>query len=165
MLLYLMRHGIAIDREDPECPPDPERFLTKKGIAKTRGVALGLRALGIKPEAMLTSPFVRAVQTAEITAAALGFSRERIRKTEALMFGRKPAELFRELARVRGKEVICFGHAPHLDEVIAFALGGRAPVTALKKAGVACLELESISSPRGLLLWLHTPRSLRMLGE
>ena len=165
MLLYLMRHGIAIDREDPECPPDPERFLTKKGIEKSRAAALGLRALGIKPDAMLTSPLVRAVQTAEITAAALGFSRERIRKTDALIFGHKPVELFRELAHVRGKEVMCFGHAPHLDEVIAFALGCRSSVTALKKAGVACLELESISSPRGSLLWLHTPRSLRVLGE
>ena len=165
MLLYLMRHGIAIDREDPECPPDAERFLTKKGIEKTRAVALGLRVLGIKPDAMLTSPLIRAVQTAEITAAALGFSRERIRKTDALIFGHKPAELFRELAHVRGKEVMCFGHAPHLDEVIAFALGCRAPITALKKAGVGCLELESVAAPRGSLLWLHTPRSLRILGE
>jgi phosphohistidine phosphatase len=165
MLLYLMRHGIAIDREDPECPPDPERFLTKKGIEKTRAVALGLRALGLKPDAMLTSPFVRAVQTAEITAAALGSAKDRIRHTEALIFGHKPAELFRELARVRGKEVMCFGHAPHLDEVIAFALGCRSPITSLKKAGVACLELESSAAPRGTLLWLHTPRSLRILGE
>ena len=165
MLLYLMRHGIAIDREDPKCPPDPERFLTKKGMEKTRAVAQGLRALGIKPDVMLTSPFVRAVQTAEVTAAALGFARDRIRRTEALIFGHKPAELFRELAKVRGKEIMCFGHAPHLDEVIAFALGCRAPITSLKKAGVACLELESLSGPRGALLWVHTPRSLRILGE
>lgn len=165
MLLYLMRHGIAIDREDPKCPPDPERFLTKKGMEKTRAVAQGLRALGIQPEAMLSSPFVRAVQTAEITAAALGFARDKIRQTEALIFGRKPAELFRDLARVRAREVICFGHAPHLDEVIAFALGCRSPVTSLKKAGVACLELKAVAPPRGSLLWVHTPRSLRILGE
>lgn len=165
MLLYLMRHGIAIDREDPNCPPDPERFLTKKGMEKTRAVAQGLRALGIKPDVMLASPFVRAVQTAEVTAAALGFARDRIRRTETLIFGHKPAELFRELAKVRGKEIMCFGHAPHLDEVIAFALGCRAPITSLKKAGVACLELEATSAPRGALLWLHTPRSLRILGE
>jgi phosphohistidine phosphatase len=165
MLLYLMRHGIAIDREDPKCPSDPERYLTKKGMAKTRAVAQGLRALGVKPDAMLTSPYVRAVQTAEIAAAALGFARDRIRRNEALIFGHKPAELFRELAKVRGKAVMCFGHAPHLDEVIAFALGSRTPLTSLKKAGVACLEMESLSSPRGVLVWVHTPRSLRILGE
>ncbi|HEV8383609.1 MAG TPA: phosphohistidine phosphatase SixA [Candidatus Acidoferrales bacterium] len=165
MILYLMRHGIAIDREDPKCPPDPERYLTKKGMEKTRAAAQGLRALGIKPDAMLTSPYVRAVQTAEIAAASLGFARDRIRRTETLIFGHKPAELFRELPKARAKEVMCFGHAPHLDEVIAFALGSRTLLTALKKAGVACLELESLSTPKGVLVWVHTPRSLRILGE
>ena len=165
MLLYLMRHGIAIDSEDPKCPADAERYLTRKGMEKTRAVALGLRAMGIQPEAMLTSPFVRAVQTAEITAAAFAFGRDKIRQTEALCFGRKPAELFRELSRMRAKEVICFGHAPHLDEVIAYALGSRANLTSLKKAGVACLELKSMAPPKGSLVWLCTPRTLRGLGE
>ncbi len=165
MLLYLMRHGIAINREDPKCPADAERRLTKKGMEKTREVALGLRALGLHPEAMLTSPFVRAVQTAEVAAAALGFARDKIRPTDSLIFGHKPVELFRELARVRAKEVMCFGHAPHLDEVIAFALGCRGMVTSLKKAGVACLELKAMAPPQGSLLWLCTPRTLRALGE
>lgn len=165
MLLYLMRHGIAIDREDPKCPADVERFLTKEGMEKTREVARGLRTLGIHPEAMLSSPFVRAVQTAEITAAAFGFARDKIRQTESLIFGRKPVEFFRELAKLRAKEVMCFGHAPHLDEVIAFALGCRGTVTSLKKAGVACLELKAMAPPQGALLWLCTPRTLRALGE
>ena len=165
MLLYLMRHGIAIDHTDPDCPADEERFLTKKGIEKTRAIALGLRTLGILPEAMLSSPYVRAVQTAEITAAAFGFARDKIRKTDALIFGHKPAELFRETAKMRANEIICFGHAPHLDEVIALALGCRGTVTSLKKAGVACLEMKSMAPPRGVLLWLCTPRILRVLGE
>ena len=66
MRLYLMRHGIAIDREDPDCPSDPERYLTPKGIQRTRAAARGLRALRVKPTALLTSPFVRAVQTGEV---------------------------------------------------------------------------------------------------
>jgi len=165
MMLYLMRHGVAINRQDPNCPPDAERPLTKKGMAKTRAVAVGLRELGILPEAMLTSPLLRAAQTAEITAEVLGFSPARIRRTDALIFGKKPAELFGELAKMRAKEVMCFGHAPHLDEVIAFALGSDSPFTALKKAGVACLELETVSPPHGLLVWIHTPKSLRLLAE
>jgi phosphohistidine phosphatase len=165
MLLYLMRHGIAIEHADPECPADPERFLTKKGIEKTRAVALGLRAMGIQPNAMLSSPYVRAAQTAEIAAAALGYPRDKVRMTEVLIFGHKPAELFRELAKIRANEVFCVGHAPHLDEVIAAVLGCRGTVTSLKKAGVACLELKSAATPRGSLLWLCTPRTLRVLGE
>jgi phosphohistidine phosphatase SixA len=41
MILYLVRHGIAIDREDPDCPPETERYLTRDGIKKTREVAKG----------------------------------------------------------------------------------------------------------------------------
>ncbi len=78
MRLYLMRHGIAIDREDPDCPPDPERYLTPKGIQRTRAAARGLRALRVKPTALLTSPFVRAVQTGEIVCEVLGLDSKQL---------------------------------------------------------------------------------------
>ncbi len=71
MLLYLMRHGIAIDREDPDCPPEEERYLTSKGIARTRSAAKGLSAMNVKPTQLLTSPYVRAVQTGEIVCEVL----------------------------------------------------------------------------------------------
>src|SRR5581483_8354066 len=83
MRLYLMRHGIAIDREDPDCPPDPERFLTPKGIQRTRAAARGLRALRVKPAALLTSPYVRAVQTGEIVCEVLGLDAKQLRTTDA----------------------------------------------------------------------------------
>ncbi len=47
MQLYIVRHGIAIDREDPKCPPDPERYLTEEGVEKTKQVAKGVAALGV----------------------------------------------------------------------------------------------------------------------
>ena len=165
MRLYLMRHGIAIDREEPNCPPEPERFLTPEGVQKTREVARGLRALGVDAEVFLTSPFVRAVQTAEIVAEALGFPRDKIQHTGTLKYPMKQAEFFHELARLRAAEVICFGHAPALDESIAYALGARTAITALKKAGVACLEMESLAPTRGALLWLCTPKALRRIEE
>ena len=149
MRLYLVRHGLAVDRLDPKCPNDFKRYLTPEGIKKTRGAMRGLKAMGVQPDAMLTSPYLRAVETAEIAADALGFPADKIHSTESLQPGAAPSELFKELAKLRADEVMCFGHAPHLDEVIAFALGCRAPITALKKAGVACLELESISSQIG----------------
>ena len=65
MLLYLVRHGIAMDREDPNCPPDTERALTPRGMKRTHAAALGLLALKVKPDAALTSPgWLRAAQTA-----------------------------------------------------------------------------------------------------
>ena len=71
MILYIVRHGIAVDRSDPNSPPDPERPLTARGIKKTRLAALGLAKFDIKPDPFITSPLIRAVQTAEIFAEAL----------------------------------------------------------------------------------------------
>ncbi|PYU14179.1 MAG: phosphohistidine phosphatase SixA, partial [Acidobacteria bacterium] len=76
MELYIVRHGIAIDREDPQCPPDPERYLTEEGVEKTKGVAKGVAALGVAADLFFTSPYVRASQTAEIFADVLDYSRQ-----------------------------------------------------------------------------------------
>jgi len=62
MILYLVRHGIAVDREDPQAPSEPERPLTAKGVQKTRAAALGLQSLHVKPDVLITSPYVRAAQ-------------------------------------------------------------------------------------------------------
>jgi phosphohistidine phosphatase len=164
MRLYLMRHGIAIDREDPDCPPDPERYLTPKGIQRTRGAARGLRALRVKPVALLTSPYVRAVQTGEVVCEILGLDPKQLRTTDALKPEAKPAKLAEELGRLGG-EVMCFGHAPHLDEFIAHALKATAPFTALKKSGVACLDIDSLAPLRAMLFWVLTSRVLRRLGD
>jgi phosphohistidine phosphatase len=164
MRLYLMRHGIAIDREDPDCPADPERYLTPKGIQRTRTAARGLRALRVKPTALLTSPFVRAVQTGEVVCEVLGLDSKQLRTTEALRPEVKPARLAEELTRLTG-EVICFGHAPQIDEFIAHALKATAPFTALKKSGVACLDIDSLAPLRATLFWVLTSRILRRLGD
>jgi phosphohistidine phosphatase len=164
MRLYLMRHGIAIDREDPDCPPDPDRYLTPKGIQRTRAAARGLRALRVKPVALLTSPYVRAVQTGEVVCEVLGLDPKQLRTTDALKPEAKPARLAEELGRLGG-EVICFGHAPQVDEFIAHALKATAPFTALKKSGVACVDIDSLSPLRATLFWVLTSRILRRLGE
>src|SRR5256885_16269061 len=85
MQLYVVRHGIAIDREDPKSPPDPERYLTEEGIEKTKGIAKAVAALHISPDALISSPYVRVRQTAEIFAAALDYSKQKIRQPAALL--------------------------------------------------------------------------------
>jgi len=166
MQLFVVRHGIAIDREDPKCPPDPERYLTEEGVEKTKQVAKGVAALGISADLMLTSPYVRAEQTAEIFASALGYAKPRIRRTDLLLPGAEPSLLFRELAKEKqASSVFLFGHAPHLDDVIATALGSKKHVTALKKAGVAFLELKRLTPPIGELIWLAIPKLLRKAGK
>lgn len=166
MQLYIVRHGIAIDREDPKCPPDPERYLTEEGVEKTKGVAKGVAALGVTADLFFTSPYVRAVQTAEIFAESLDYSRQKIRRSELLLPGAESTLLFRELAREKqASTIFLFGHAPQLDDVIATALGSKKHLTSLKKAGVALIELKRISPPIGGLAWLATPKMLRRAGK
>lgn len=165
MNLYVVRHGIAIPPEDPACPPDPERWLTPKGVERTREMAQGLRALDVRPEVFLTSPYVRAVQTAEVVADVMGFGKGVLRETDTLLPGAHPQDLFKLLRRLDAPSVMCFGHAPHVDEVVGHALGVAHPVSELKKAGVAAIALEAFLPPRGTLMWLLTPKTLRLLGK
>lgn len=162
MRLYIVRHGISVDREDPKCPPDAERYLTEKGVAKTTEVARGLAKLGAGADAMFSSPYLRAVQTAEIFCEVLKFPAGRLRRTDALLPMASPGQLFRELAKLKAENVMCFGHGPNVDAVVAYALGSQKHLTEMKKAGVACLEMASVGTPpRGKLLWLATPKMLR----
>jgi phosphohistidine phosphatase len=166
MQLYVVRHGIAVDREDPKCPPDPERYLTEEGVEKTREVARGVAALGATPDLFLSSPYVRAMQTAEIFAAVFEYAKQKIRSSDLLLPGAEPTLFFRELARDKqSASVFCFGHAPHLDDLIATALDSKHHLTSLKKAGVALVGLRRVSPPSGQLVWLAAPKLLRRAGK
>src|SRR5260370_18156067 len=107
MQIYIVRHGIAIDREDPKCPPDPERYLTEEGVEKTKQVAKGVAALGITGDLFLTSPYVRAAQTAEVFANALDYAKQKIRRPDLLLPGPGPTRLFRALARDKHESTWC----------------------------------------------------------
>ena len=165
MHLYLIRHGIAVDREDPNCPPDTERPLTPKGMKRSHAAALGLRALGIKPDAVLTSPWLRAAQTAEIFCETIGYPTKKIISTDALKGTSATPDLLRELQSLRADVVFCFGHEPHLHQVIGYVLHTHAKITELKKAGIAVLDLERFAPPQGRLLALYPPSTLRLLAK
>ncbi|MCC7072994.1 MAG: phosphohistidine phosphatase SixA [Deltaproteobacteria bacterium] len=167
MRVILLRHGIAHDRADPDCPADPERELTPDGERKTRKVAKGLVALGCAPTRILTSPYRRARETAALAADAFGLDKAKLTLTEALLPEAAPHALYQQLYAFHNsdEEVLCAGHAPNLDKVIALALTGeRAPVTALKKAGAALLAVDDLPRTRGTLVWLMPPKVLADLG-
>ena len=166
MELYIVRHGIAIDREDPKSPPDPDRFLTEEGIDKSKQVAKGVAALGIEPDLLVTSPYIRALQTAELFAAALDYPKQKIRRSDLLLPGTEATLFYKELAKDKDSAIVmAFGHAPQLDDLIATALGSKHHLTSLKKSGIAALELKCISPPSGELLWLATPKLLRKIAK
>jgi phosphohistidine phosphatase len=165
MRLYLIRHGIAIDRDDPDCPDEADRFLTEKGAARMLEAARGIHRLDLRPDSLLTSPFTRARQTAGIVAGELGILEREWIATASLLPGAHPRELYVELRRLRAGAAIAFGHAPNVDEVIAYALGNAAAATALKKGAMAVLELGELRAGEGLLLALYPPKALRLIGS
>ena len=153
MRVILLRHGIAWDRADPACPADPERPLTDDGQKKTRKVARGLARVGVRPVRVLTSPYVRARQTATIATEELGVAAERIVVTDALLPEAAPYAIFHALhafAHVDA-EILCVGHAPHLDRALALSI-------------TALLEVDDLPRPHGELVWLMPPKVLAELG-
>ena len=162
MQLYIVRHGIAIDREDPKCPSEAERYLTEEGIDRTKRVAKGIAALGITADLFISSPYERAMQTAAIFASELDYPRQKIRRTDSLLPGAEPGAFLRELAREKSvSSVFCFGHAPHVDGLVAAAVGAPRHITSMRKAGVAFIELKRLAPPNGQLIWLVSPKLIR----
>jgi phosphohistidine phosphatase SixA len=167
MFLHLVRHGIAIDRAEPSSPSEAERFLTTQGIVRTEKAAKGLRRLGAVIQAAWTSPYVRAVETADIFARTMKFPSDEIHQTNALLPESPPQMLFDELMPVLAgvEHIFCFGHSPNMDLLIMMALGSGQLVTGLKKSGVAVLEFSEFAPGRGQLYALYPAKTLRAVAD
>ncbi|MBK8913081.1 MAG: phosphohistidine phosphatase SixA [Phycisphaerales bacterium] len=168
MRLYIMRHGIAADPDPAGLGSDAERELTPAGRRKTRRAARGLARVVSRMDHILTSPLRRAVQTAELAAAAFGVPPERVRRSATLEPGAAFADLFRELADYPADSAILLvGHEPHLSGLISFLLSGDADAVdvCMKKCTVAALDVGSIPPKQpASLRFLLQPRQLRELG-
>ncbi len=162
--IHLLRHGIAIDRADPRCPPDPKRPLTDKGIARTTAAVKGMRRLGIEPDMILTSPYLRARQTADIVRDIL-VPEVPMKRVSALVPEGDPAQMLSAIVATGSKAPICVGHAPSLDELAAHVGGSGGPVIKLKKAGLCTLLVETPRAGGGRLYALLPPAMLRALSD
>lgn len=161
-LVYLVRHGLA-EARGPSYPDDAKRPLTQEGRDRLHEVGRGLVALGVTVEAVLTSPFVRARQTAEILAAAWPKAPV-VTDLGSLAVGGAIADVCAALAtRGASHDVALVGHMPGLGDLASELLGTAQPID-FKKGAVLCLQLERTPS-RGAatLRWLATPRMLRRI--
>jgi phosphohistidine phosphatase len=163
MHLILFRHGLAQDKNDPDCPADAERRLTSKGIARTKKAARGLLRLGVAPDVVVSSPYLRARETAEIAIDELGLELDLV-ESEALLPEASPEDLVRFVGRQKVDVVLCAGHAPHLDLVVARLLGAEGAVTALDKAGAVSLDVPR-GGKRGRIEWLLDCGQLRRVKK
>ncbi|MBZ5499242.1 MAG: phosphohistidine phosphatase SixA [Acidobacteriia bacterium] len=163
MILYIVRHAIAVQGTGVA---DADRELTREGIEKMKKAAAGLRAAEAIPEVVLSSPLVRARQTAEILIEAFA-GKPSLKLVPALAPSGNRPELYREIRRHEGAgAVMLVGHQPSLGETAGeIAWGPSGCALDLKKGGACALEIEKLTQePRGTLLWLMPPAILRKLA-
>jgi len=168
MNLYLLRHGIAVAGDEPGIETDSDRPLTPKGIKRMRKEAKGIRRLGIAFDAILTSPLVRARQTADIVAEILGMESQ-LHEISGLAPESSVENLLFGLTRFQNLEhLLLVGHQPLLGKTAAFLLHGkdRSPLDIeLKKGGLCAIEIEGLPLDKpGTLQWLLAPKQLRLMG-
>ena len=164
MQVLILRHAIAFPRDVKRWPDDAKRTLTMEGAKRARRAAAGLKRVAKRPTLVLTSPLVRARDTAAIFAQAAHWP-DAVECT-ALSPGGSPEDVLDALRRQGAKAecVAVVGHQPHLGRLLALSLRGAARGDAfeLKKSAVACLHFEgSPSAHQGVLQWSLTPRVLR----
>lgn len=167
MRLYLMRHGPAGNSETWQ-GDDRLRPLTGKGQQKVRAAAEGVKRLDPGVDLLVTSPLVRARQTADIVAKALHLD---VEEQEALAPGFGLEQLASLLATYPDAQgMMLFGHEPDFSGVIGQLIAAPHPAQVEMKKGACCaLDLPEPATEQlagsATLLWLMTPRQLALLGE
>jgi len=162
--LYLIRHGVAEERGDG-WPDDTRRPLTEGGMAGLRKEARGLVRLGVTFDAVLTSPLVRARQTADIVAAAFD-TRPPIVTIDSLSPGGSTQSVLNDLeAHARRANIAIVGHEPGMGELAA-RLAGLKRAMEFKKGAVCRIDIASLPpAGPGALRWFLTPKILRELRK
>jgi phosphohistidine phosphatase len=168
MNVYLLRHGIAVARDHPATALDGERPLTAKGVKRMRREARGLRRLNISFSTVLTSPVIRARQTAEIIAETLGLE-SHLEEISGLAPESSVDHLLFGLSRFQDRDhLLLVGHEPllsHAASILLAGKGGREVKLELKKGGLCRIETDGLPpTTAGILHWLLTPKQLRLLA-
>ena len=163
MNLYILRHGIAADRGQ-EYPDDDLRPLTGKGIKRMRREARGMRAIGVAPDLIISSPLVRAFQTAEIVQQGLNRSSEMV-ISNTLVPEAHPSQIIQEIAKCysTNSSVMVVGHEPHMSSLVSYILTGKVSWLITLKKGALC-NMDISASGRGQILWALTPKQLRTMA-
>lgn len=160
--LYLIRHGVAEERGEA-WPDDAKRPLTARGMLRVRKAVRGLARLGVSIDVVLTSPLVRARQTAEIVAG--GFDpRPQLVNADSLAPGGAYRAVVADLEKhARRSHIALVGHEPDIGELAARLIDTRHPVE-FKKGAICRIDVGTLPpTGPGTLRWFLTPRILRGL--
>lgn len=164
MDVVLVRHAIAGEADPRRWPDDRLRPLTDEGISRMREAARGLAEIA-GAGAILSSPLVRARQTAEILMEY--FELDELHLSEALATGDNEA-LLADIEALDAAKLIAVGHEPHMSRTLSYVLtGDPGCVSSLfKKGAAAMVSFEAGPVPgQAALHWLLQPAALRGLGR
>ena len=162
--LYLIRHGVAEERGE-RWPDDSKRPLSDDGMVRFRKAARGFAQLGTTLDVVLTSPLVRARQTAEIVAQAFA-ARPPVVLSDALAPGGTYESLLADIAKqARQDRLALVGHEPGIGQLAARLSGSRRPLE-FKKGAICCIDFENFPPVfPGAVRWFVTPRILRCIKK
>lgn len=160
MELYVLRHAIALTAAEAGVSHDSERPLSSEGRDKMKRIAAAMNSIGIEVDLILSSPYVRARETALMAHEGLSL-KDRLEFTDALASGEDSKLILAELkTRFKKTErIMVVGHEPDLSILIGKVTSlGRLRVE-MKKAGLAKIEItETHPEIKGTLEFLLTPK-------
>jgi phosphohistidine phosphatase len=165
MMLYLLRHGIAVNIGEQGVTSDPDRMLSARGRKRTENAVRGLAAMGCRPERVLSSPLVRAWETAEIAAGLLCEDLE-VERSDRLLPEADSEKTAAWLEKQPDKDTMLVGHMPGLAVLASRLLTATEDTDiTLKKAAVLCIRFDGdVETGQGRLEWLIQPRALRQIA-
>jgi phosphohistidine phosphatase len=157
MELYILRHGIA--EESSASGRDEDRQLTAEGRRKLREVLRTAARAGLQPSLILSSPYARAMQTAQAAADLLGYEGE-ILKAAALVPEARSDDVWQEIRTHREeRQVLLASHNPLCAGLAAYLLGSPQLYVDFKKGAILRVDLDQFgSAPRGVLRWMLVPK-------
>jgi phosphohistidine phosphatase len=158
MQVYLLRHGIAENGKPGSA--DSARALVPEGKKKLKEVLSVAKSAGARPSLVLTSPYRRAMETAEIALAVLGLKKDDLVQTQSLLPSGDVQSVWEEL-RVYQEEpsLMLVGHEPLFGRLFAHLLGEPELQVDFKKGALARIDLDSFGQrPKGVLRWFIPPK-------
>jgi phosphohistidine phosphatase len=158
MDLYLIRHADALALGERGITEDADRPLSEKGENQSQHVGKTLRRQGVVLDKLVTSPLVRARQTADLLLKNWDGPRPEVHVSADLAPDARPRKLARFLRQLGGEHVALVGHLPHIAYWAGWLLGAKKAHIEMAKAGIALITCGD--GPRkgtGALQWLVTP--------
>lgn len=167
MNLYIVRHAIAVERGAPGSEDDSQRPLTDAGRKKMKKIVKGIHQLQIKLDVILSSPYVRARDTAMILANAFDL-KDKVAFSDNLIPPGNFESLIHEIhEKYDVNNLALVGHEPMLSSLVSWLATGNTDMKiTLKKGGVAYLAADNLyQDGRATLQWLLAPSLMVELAK